>query len=499
LALLESPDASGRRFVVGQDGRVHVWSDAGLDPDPFLDLPARGIALDIGGERGLLALAFHPDFHRFGRPGHRRFYTYTSETPSGPADFSHPEIATPDHQSVLREWQVSANDPDAVAAGSRVLLRIDQPQRNHNGGGMVFSPDGLLHLGLGDGGGSNDNDGGIDAPDDGHTNQIGNGQDRSNVYGTVLRIDPLGSDSANGQYGIPGSNPFVLAGGGVVPEILAYGFRNPWRISIDANGLGWVGDVGEGDREEIHWLVAGGNHGWPYREGTRLNRAGEPPGLIPPIGEYTHSDGIAVIGGFVYDGAAIPELRGHYVFADFLMRAFHMDPTTGAIASFQLAAGSEPIDDFVHGVGRDHTGALYLLLRKSDGSGPILRIDPPPTLDSDSDGTPNAADNCPGDANPGQADGDADGVGDACDRCTAVADPRQTDRDGDGFGDRCDCDFDGDGYCNVDDANVLIVDFASGIESTPGTDLDGSGFVNIDDVSLFIPGFTAGVPGPAAP
>ncbi len=491
-ALVGVPDGSGRSFLVGQDGFVYVMTQAGIETDPILDLPDRGISIALGFEQGLLDLAFHPQFAAApGTPGRGLFYTYQAEFRDGAADFSHPELAAspPTFQTTLREWQVSPTDPGVVLPGSRVVLRIDQPQSNHNGGGLAFSPDGLLYIGIGDGGGSDDNDGGINAPNDGHTNGTGNGNDRTNIYGSIVRIDPLGSDSANGQYGLPGNG--VPAG---LPELFAFGFRNPYRVSVDGLGRIWAGDVGEGDREEVSLVVGGLDHGWPYREGTRVNRAGGPPFSVGPVGEYTHSEGFAVIGGFVYAGDAVAALQDRYVFADWASLPLVMETDTGAISEI-LVVGGKPAE-FITGIGKDPDGELYYLL---SGTGRIVRIDPDPNSDIDGDGDPDVNDNCPHVSNADQANSDGDAIGDACDVCTAVTDPAQRDRDGDGFGDLCDCDFNGDGFCNLDDFSLFMPDFSSGQETTLGTDMTGDGFVNVDDASAFLPGFQVGVPGPSAP
>jgi len=387
-----------------------------------------------------------------------------------------------------------------------VLLRIDQPQANHNGGGLAFDADGRLYLGIGDGGGSNDNSGGVDAPGDGHTDGGGgNGQDRSNVFGSILRIDPLGDDSANGEYGIP-TNPFSGNAEGWLEEIYAWGFRNPYRLTVDAGGKLWAADVGQGQREEIDLVEAGGNHGWPYLEGTRVNRAGGPVGTVAPVGEYTHADGTAVLGGYVYDANAVAALAGRYVFGDFrdagLGQLYEMDTTTGAISELVLLPGSAtlPSDGALYGVGRDGEGEIHFLVRPfpAGGDGSIFRLGAAPG-DRDGDGVADGDDGCPGTPDPGQADADGDDVGDACDVCTEAADPGQRDRDLDGFGDACDCDFDGDGFCNIADFSVFLPDLLAGSEATPGTDMNGDAAVNVGDFGLLLPGLLRGSPGPSAP
>ncbi|HUU85283.1 MAG TPA: CHRD domain-containing protein [Phycisphaerae bacterium] len=297
-----APGDTDRLFVTDQDGTL--WAidlDTGTK-DVFLDVSARLVELGVFGpdsfdERGLLGVAFHPDYLSNGL-----LYTYTSEPVAGEADFSTmPFGFDPNHQTVILEWQVPnpADENSVVDPNSaRELLRIDEPQFNHNAGAMTFGPDGQLYIVLGDGGARDDKDGGppvVGDPVVGH-GCIGNGQDTDTILGTLIRIDPLGNNSRNGQYGIPGDNPFVGLDG--LDEIYAYGFRNPFRFSFDSlTGNLYVGDVGQNDIEEIDLVVSGGNYGWNYKEGTFFfvangNEPGYvtdmpldvPGGLIDPIG-----------------------------------------------------------------------------------------------------------------------------------------------------------------------------------------------------------------------
>lgn len=365
----------------------------------FLDTTARLVPIGIFGpgsfdERGLLGFAFHPDYL-----SNRLFYTYTSEPLSGPADFStQPSGVLADHQSVVTEWQAVPGPSGLVIdpASARELLRIDQPQFNHNAGTVSFGPDGLLYISLGDGGGADDMDGQpfIGGPLVGH-GPDGNGQDRSNPLGTVLRIDPLASNSANGSYGIPTSNPFVGQSG--VEEIYAYGLRNPFRFSFDTlNGDLWLADVGQNDIEEINIVSAGDNLGWPLKEGSFFfdpNRdldgfvtdvdPGVPANLVDPVMEYDHDEGIAIIGGFVYRGSAIPQLQGTYIFGDYA------SPSTGRARLFALR-GSAPVElrtldgliDRINltGFGQDAAGELYVMGNETGvpagESGVVLRLAP---------------------------------------------------------------------------------------------------------------------------
>jgi glucose/arabinose dehydrogenase len=387
-----APGNNKQLFVVDQVGTITAVK---LEPDKRGGVPDSFTFLDVGpdganllvplgafgpgsfDERGLLGLAFHPDYRKNGL-----VYTYTSE----PVDSATPDFPIPDaggppptspprSLSVIREWRVdnpkrsgSVVDP----ASSRVLLRIEQPQFNHNGGDLAFGPDDLLYIALGDGGGADDQGAG-------HADG-GNGQDLSagNVLGKILRIDPRGSNSANGQYGIPADNPFV--GQEAADEIFAYGFRNPFRMSFDTKtGKLYAADVGQNDIEEVDIVVSGGNYGWPIKEGTFLfdNNAdgegfttddspGAPPGLIDPIAQYDHDEGVSVTGGFVYRGNRVKDLRDTYVFGDLTAgfgggpqgRLFHIDDD-GQLAELLPASG--PAGLFITGFGQDRKGELYVM------------------------------------------------------------------------------------------------------------------------------------------
>jgi hypothetical protein len=344
-------------------------------------------ALDITHfEKGLLGLAFHPDFSNPAKPGYLKFYTYSNESrsahgpdPFGSPDFIHPETAGDptrvNNLAVLREWTANSATPTS-ATPTRVVLKIADPQNQHNGGTIAFSPkDGYLYWALGDGGGNSSNSpdfvGSINSTTDGHTNSVmlngqllphGNGQDRTNPLGSILRINPLravdapdpnATPSANGQYQIPIDNPFTMAANidpntslpypswnsAWVDEIYAYGLRNPYRFSFDAGahpadparGTLYLADAGYNDREEIDVIAAGGNYGWIIREGTDIMqgqqgipaytappnaKTGLPDTLIDPVAEYHESVGIAIVGGFVYRGSTATTLAGKYIFGD---------------------------------------------------------------------------------------------------------------------------------------------------------------------------------------
>jgi glucose/arabinose dehydrogenase len=386
-------DGTGRLFVLDQIGTVGIIDAAdSLKEGFFLDLRDRIIALmpDFD-ERGLLGLAFHPDYAANGR----FFVFYTGPAgPDTPADF--------DSQTLISEFHVSPDDHDrADPESERVLLTIDKPQFNHNGGQLAFGPDGLLYVFVGDGGGGNDV--GV-----GHTPQLGNGQDKSTLLGKTLRIDVDSGD----PYGIPDDNPF-LDDPEARPEIWALGLRNPWRASFDSGGDRrlFVGDAGQDFFEEIDVVERGGNYGWNIKEGRQCfdhDAPGEPPQMCPDVGadneplidpiiEYAHfADGepvgVVVIGGYVYRGSAIPGLEGDYVFGDYsrgfdapdgqLFAAAENSDGTWVMRVLSIAGNADGrLGSFVLGFGQDDGGEMYVLTTQVIGpsgtTGRVYRIVPP--------------------------------------------------------------------------------------------------------------------------
>ena len=371
-------------FIVEQTGQVWQTNAASGFQRLFFDLSSSLVPLGVAGsgtfdERGLLSFIFHPQYAENGL-----VYTYASEPISGTADFTTiPMTATEtaNHQAVIAQWTVENPthpvNSMVMTSTKKVLLRIDQPQFNHNGGALAFGPDNMLYIALGDGGGRDDEGFGHGA--------TGNGLDATNPLGTILRIDPLGNSSANGMYGIPADNPFVGATDGTLTEIYAYGFRNPYRISFDSQtGALYAADVGQGHIEEIDIVEAGGNYGWKHLEGsfffddngaqrgfaTDLNINAIPQtvldGLRGPIAEYDHDEGISVTGGFVYRGAALPELDGRYIFGDWSRsfgapegRLFYLD-AANAIREFQLR-NRPAVEIYVSGFAQDASGELYVM------------------------------------------------------------------------------------------------------------------------------------------
>lgn len=414
---INAPGDTDRLFVVDQAGALRVIQGGTLKPEPALDLQGRISTTfnpaNPNDERGFLGLAFHPGFADPASPGFRTLYTYSSEPiPAGTSPtYIAPNGAAQGYRNVVAEWKMSAADPNVVDPSShREVISFGKNANNHNGGTIAFGPDGYLYLGLGDGGNARD----VGAS---HIEPGGNAQNLSTPLGKMIRIDPLdpslttgSSDptSTNGQYRIPASNPFQQAG--QVPEAYALGFRNPYRFSFDrATGELIVADVGQGNIEEIDRVVPGGNYGWAVKEGSfPFDRTtggigdtapGTPAGLIDPITgtlgtlEYDHDDGIAIVGGFVYRGSAIPALYGKYVFGDLALvnlpprvdgRLFYADLETGLIEEFLLpdfANGKLPDGLTVHGFGEDGAGELYALVTNAPANasaGIVYRIAPVP-------------------------------------------------------------------------------------------------------------------------
>jgi glucose/arabinose dehydrogenase len=278
-----APPGDRRRiFVVEQGGTVRIVRGGRKLDRPFLDVSAQ---ISSGGERGLLSLAFAPDYASSGR-----FYVYYT--------------ATNGDIRIVEYRRASAERADAGSA--RVVLSVDHPASNHNGGLIKFGPDGLLYAGLGDGGGGGDQHG-----------ARGNGQNRATLLGKILRFDPRRDGSR--PYRVPSSNPFV-GRSGVRPEIYAYGVRNPWRFSFTPRGHLVVGDVGQGEVEEVTVVRrAGANLGWRVFEGRSRYASGESaPGHLPPAIQRFHSDGnCSITGGVVVRDPVLSALRGRYVFGDF--------------------------------------------------------------------------------------------------------------------------------------------------------------------------------------
>jgi glucose/arabinose dehydrogenase/plastocyanin len=390
LGMAMPDDGTKRMFVYEQVGLIWVVRQGTKLATPMLDIRNRLVLLGPYDERGLLGVAVHPNFAQ-----HPLIYTYSSEPNNGTADFPStlPAGATNDHQSVIAEWRLDAVNTNQIAVASRrEVLRIDEPQSNHNAGAMHFGPDGFLYVSLGDGGQADDEGNGHSAG--------GNGQDITTILGKLIRIDVDGTNSANGHYGVPVDNPFVNAAG--VDEIYAYGFRNPYRFTFDRTGGSlYVGDVGQNAVEEVDIVTKGGNYGWRFKEGsfffdpngasagyvTDVPIVPVPPGLVDPIAQYDHDEGLAVVGGYVYRGSAISALAGRYVMADWgnfsvpSARLFYLD-AANVVTEFRLGLDDRPLGLWVKGFGEDDSGEIYIfasrVLGPAGNTGKMLKIIPAP-------------------------------------------------------------------------------------------------------------------------
>lgn len=368
LGIEFEPGTAAPAYVVDQTGVVSVAGPDGLMSEPFLDVRDRMVDLSGYEERGLLGLAFHPDYP----DDNRVFVRYSAPLRSAmPDGYS--------HTFVLSSFAV--RDGERVdPASETVLLEIAEPQGNHNAGAVVFGPDGYLYVGVGDGGGANDV--GPGHPADWYDeNPGGNGQNTTTLLGSVLRIDVDESGSER-PYGIPDDNPLVDRRGR--DEVFAWGFRNPWRMSF-TNGRLYVADVGQNRFEEVSIVERGGNYGWNVREGAHCFSVDSPntppescpserPGgerLTDPIIEYPHSgsgpSGISVIGGYRYTGTEISVLEDTYVFGDWQSRGTLFTASESgeddlwSLETVSLASSDNPSPrPFLLSFGRDGDGDLYV-------------------------------------------------------------------------------------------------------------------------------------------
>ena len=402
IGLVSIPDGSGQILVADQRGIVHLIERDGKKADrPFLDLREKIVPLGLGmEERGLLGLALHPQF----KSNHRFYIVYSApHRSSAPAQW--------DHTERLSEFKTAANDFTAAdPASERVVLEIDEPDWNHNSGRLVFGPDGYLYWTVGDGGAFNDV--GDVARGRGHPPE-GNGQKLDTLLGKVLRLDV----DHGTPYGIPKDNPFADGKKGL-PEIFAYGFRNPWGISFDRGGRHdlIVADVGQDRWEEINVVVNGGNYGWRLREGfdgfdpkdplhaptnsVTVGADGKP--FVDPVFVYKtlrgrgtdpESYGVTITGGYVYRGKAFPSLVGKYVFADW-SRSMAVPDGTLLVATIPKESSArwtvQPlalkeaqngrIKSFIWALGEDSDGELYVLANginsAANGRGKVFKLVP---------------------------------------------------------------------------------------------------------------------------
>ncbi|MCC6166196.1 MAG: PQQ-dependent sugar dehydrogenase [Caldilineaceae bacterium] len=330
LFVTPAGDGSGRLFIVEKPGLIHIVADGQIVQPAFLDLTDR--VRSSGSEQGLLGLAFDPNYPETG-------YFWVNYTDRN-------------GNTVVSRFHTAAETPDqADPASEFVTLQVDQPAANHNGGMVLFGPDGYLWVGMGDGGGAND--------------RFGNAQNPATLLGKMLRLDVTGNPDV--PYMIPADNPWVEAdwnGADVVDEAWALGLRNPWRFSFDrATGDLWIADVGQNQYEEINVTPAGSpgglNFGWPIMEGMRCFQSADcsSDGLVMPVAEYDHSGHCSVTGGYVYRGSAFPALNGVYLFADYCSGALWATvPEGDGWATYPMLQTGIMVSSF----GEDEAGEVYV-------------------------------------------------------------------------------------------------------------------------------------------
>ena len=355
VAITHAGDGSGRLFILEQYGIVHEVQNNQSNPQPFLDISQR---VTSGGERGLLGIAFHPQFENNGR-FYLNYTTGDDNLTTVISEFS----ATPKTGKYYTH-----TDADS----ERVLLRIEQPWGNHNGGQLAFGPDGYLYIATGDGGAAND--------------PHNHGQNLNTLLGAILRID-VDSRSDGKPYGIPSDNPYVQHKN-AKPEIWAWGLRNPWRFSFDRlTGELYAADVGQDEIEEINIIEKGKNYGWRIMEGNICTPGVNPDckqdGLTPPLYTYDHTIGRSITGGYVYRGNHFAELCGVYLYGDFVSQAiWGLRVKNGKVIQHKTllkarSLFSLAIDYFsddgllVSTFGEDETGNIYVAAYQS---GRIYRI-----------------------------------------------------------------------------------------------------------------------------
>ena len=420
LALAEPPDDTGRLFVVDQVGLIWVVTEDGQRLDtPFLDVRSHLVELNEGyDERGLLGLAFHPDYAENGR-----FFVFYSVPlrESAPRGF--------DHTNRLSEFHVSDGDPNRADHDSEtVFMELDHPYMNHNAGTLAFGTDGMLYVALGDGGHRDDQDMGFvqgHVADWYEANDGGNGQDiENNLLGSILRID-VDTEAGTGHHGsgkpytVPQDNPFAQVSG-VMGEVWAYGLRNPWRFSFDMGGTNSLisADVGQNLYDEISVIVKGGNYGWNVWEGAHCFNAARPtepfedcpaevgvghpdrgaPLVMPVIeaknaGAFEDGLGVAIVGGYVYRGDDVPVLRERYLFGNYSRSMGQDGHRPGRVFVADRQGESWPFEEVVFtdrpggeldglllSFGQDRAGEVYLMVTTSPmlehASGSVYRIAP---------------------------------------------------------------------------------------------------------------------------
>ncbi|HEY4324242.1 MAG TPA: PQQ-dependent sugar dehydrogenase [Mucilaginibacter sp.] len=332
---------NGDIMVAEQTGKIRLIKNGKLIDKPVLDVSDKMVKVTKSyDERGLLGIVLSPKFRT-----DRKLYVF----------YSAPTTGNFNCKGVLAVYKMLPNSDYADAASGRVLFTVDKPEYNHDGGCLQFGPDGYLYFSLGDGGGAGDRHG-----------AFGNGQKMDTWLGKILRIDVRGDKG----YSVPKDNPFVNRSD-AKPEIWAYGLRNPWKFSFDkATGQLFAGDVGQDAWEEVDIIEKGNNYGWRITEG---NHCFDPvkgcsiKGITMPIYEYSHRDGISIIGGYVYNGKSLPALKSKYVFADWTGPLFYLKKTGNSWQRGKITVENYADNLKVTAFGEDSSGELYVLTNPDTG------------------------------------------------------------------------------------------------------------------------------------
>ncbi len=408
------PNGTHRIAVTHYGGQVITVDSTGAHAAvPFVDLtdstsPTYNPNFEVGDASGLTSIAFHPGFADSTSAGYAKFYLLESEAAGSGAgglrapdfgDLTFPSVVNTtngNHEGVLYEYTLPSPMAESCSTGctKREVMRVAQPGWHHNLGDLAFDSNALLYISSGDGSTSFQT-----AP-----YMSDNSQLLTNVYGKVLRIDPLGTNSDNGAYGVPATNPVADGTGGNVDEIFAFGLRNPYRLAMDSvTGDLYASETGELSVESVDRIVAGGNYGWNYKEGSFLYDPSDrsisddvdldgngvsdfqenhvpPLSLIDPVFEYGRVDGRSIIGGVLYRGSLLPQLEGMYVFADLTGDLFYGDPSTGEEYRLLIDPAGDDLLPRIFSVNEDENGELYVLgLPTGATEGVIVRLVPEPS------------------------------------------------------------------------------------------------------------------------
>lgn len=344
---LQAPTAmvflkNGDAWITEQTGKIRVMKNGKLTDEVLLDLKSKLPKINPGyEERGLLGIALHPQF-----ASNKKFYVF----------YSTPSAQKSNHTDVIAEYISPEGSGPIDSNSGRIILTVEKPDGNHNGGCLQFGPDGYLYFSLGDGGGQHDKHG-----------EIGNGQNLNTWLGKILRIDI----NTNSGYTVPKDNPFV-GRPDVKPEIWAYGFRNPWKFSFDkASGQMFAGEVGQDNWEEVDIVTKGANYGWRIVEGTHCHNPAtgcDTKGITMPITEYQHREGgVSVTGGYVYNGKGVPVLKSKYLFADWTGPVYYLQKAGAKWLRGKVILQNIPEGTRITSFGEDTAGELYILTNPETG------------------------------------------------------------------------------------------------------------------------------------